>query len=147
MAFGSIEAMTYELLRHTLRYNVAQVLIDANAPLGQRLDLLIAIAQERDGHEWVELGEVLTRIKALARKRNLIAHNGVTFEMFIGKNGEFDFDEVIRNRKLRGSLIERSPPGHRMAFEELKKHRGEADTLDQELRHAAGEVLELLGGI
>jgi hypothetical protein len=81
VAFGSIEGMTYALMRSNFDAPVADVLLK-NMDLGKRLEVLIAMAQGRGGG-WIAIANVLKEVEKLAKKRNLIAHNGVTIDVFL----------------------------------------------------------------
>lgn len=141
MAFGSIEGSTYAALRHCARDPIAQPLIDANLNLKPRIEVLLAIAGTREGKRWERFARVLSEVKALAGKRNLIAHNGVGADVFVDAAGEYSMEETIRNHKKWPTKNARD----RIAFHELVVHRERAETLDGELIAALAKVLELVG--
>jgi hypothetical protein len=97
MAFGSIEGMTYALVRSNFDAAVADVLLKT-MDLGKRLDVLIAMAQGRGG-KWIAVADVLTKVEKLAEKRNLIAHNGVTVDVFLSPDNKMSITEAIRSHR------------------------------------------------
>lgn len=138
MAFGSIEALTYAMLRQCPRDPIAKPLVDANLPLRARLAVLIAIASSRHDEEWDQVAALLEGVAKLSSKRNLIAHSGVTFELSFGEDGSFAFRQVILNRKMGRS----ANPKQRIAFNDLVKHREAAENLERALVSSLGELLE-----
>lgn len=146
MAFGSIEGSTYYALRPCARDPIAQPLIDANLALKPRLDLLIAIAGAREGKRWESFASTLNKVKALAGKRNLIAHNGVGLDVFIDAAGEYFVEEGISNAKKWPVRDKKLAAKDRIAFDELTEHRKEAEALSLELSTGLFKLLELVGG-
>src|SRR5688572_13770928 len=89
MAFGAMEGVTYSALRHCPRDPIARSLIDANLGLKARNDLLIAIARTWSGPNWARFAFLLENLSTLAKKRNLIAHNGVGVNVYVDATGEY----------------------------------------------------------
>lgn len=131
MALGSIEGMTYALMRGNFDAPVADVLLKT-MDLGKRLDVLIAMARGRGG-KWIAVANVLKKVEKLADKRNLIAHNGVTVDVFLSPDNKMSLTEAIRSHRQRRDTRERTPSKYLILFEELVQHRKEAEALDGKL--------------
>jgi hypothetical protein len=142
MAFGNIEANTYLALRHMPLDPIGEPLIDANLNLKPRIEVLIAIASKRGGEQWLVFADALEKIKRLAAKRNLIAHNGVGFDVYINAAGEYYVEQAISNAKKR--QFGHKKPTDSVLFNELMEHRAEAEELDKQLGAALIEILKEL---
>lgn len=140
MAFGSIEGMTYALVRSNFDAPVADVLLK-NMDLGKRLEVLIALAQGKGGG-WIAIANVLKEVDKLAKKRNLIAHNGVTIDVFLSPENHLSVTETIRSHRHRRDTRTRTPPEYLVPFEQLVKHREEAEALDSQLLDVVRAVTE-----
>lgn len=145
MAFGGIEGITYAALRQCPRDPIAQPLVDSNLALTPRIDLLIAIANGRSRPQWGAFAAVLAKIKSLAKKRNLIAHNGVGLDVYVDAEGEYHVQEAIRNAKKRPPKTTRFEDRDRVAFHELVAHREEAEILSKLLHRAYFQLLAEIG--
>jgi hypothetical protein len=141
MAFGAIEASTYQALREFPSEPIADALIDLH--LRTRISVLLEICRARNTGPWKEFADALEGVHALNKKRNLIAHNSMGFDVFLDANGEYHMEQAISNAKK----LERFPPRKRdnVLFEELVKHREEAEELSVALSVALPLVLRELG--
>jgi hypothetical protein len=133
LAFGSIETLTYSALRHCPRDPIGQPLIDANLGLQPRIDLLIALAASRGLVPWVAFVEVLREIKQLASKRNLIAHNGVGYDVYVDPEGGVHVEEAVRSGRLAPDKFRKKTSKEKVVFQELEKLRVQAEALEARL--------------
>ncbi len=99
LCFGDIEFITFECLINFSRDNIFQSTSKMN--LNPRIDLIINIIQSRfTQDESAELIKLLKEAKELAEKRNLIAHNPLSFEIYEDEMGKIsEFKEVINSLK------------------------------------------------
>lgn len=143
MAFGGIEGTTYHALRNFPRDPIAGALIEANLMLKPRMELLVAVCRGRGDGPWLEFAEALEKIKKLASKRNLIAHNGMGFDVYVDSAGEYYVEQAISNAKKHGKFAQKKTSDS-VLFEELVAHRKEAEALNLELSSALVNVLNEL---
>ena len=142
MAFGNIEANTYLALRHMPLDPICAPLIEANLNLKPRIEVLIVIAKARGQGPWLLFADALEKIGKLAAKRNLIAHNGVGFDVYVSAAGEYYIEQAISNAKKRQFAQKKSNDS--VLFEELIAHREEAEALDKQLGTALMDLVKEL---
>jgi hypothetical protein len=99
LCFGDIEFITFECLINFSRDNIFQSTSKMN--LNPRIDLIINIIKSRfNDDESSELIMLLKETKNLADKRNLIAHNPLSFDIYEDEMGKIsEFTEVINSLK------------------------------------------------
>jgi hypothetical protein len=145
LALGTIEGLTYVLLRWCPRDPIYQTVVSANLGLATRIDLLVAIAEARSGKRWTAVSALLRQAKGLLHQRNLIAHNGLGFDIFIDATGAVSVEQVIGDRKKFNSVNEKRPSKDKVAYKEIVRHREQAEAIANQLSSAVLKVMELEG--
>lgn len=144
MAFGAIEGVTYQALRHLPTEPIAEPLIEANLMLKPRSQLLIAICRGKGRGPWSDFSDTLEKIQKLAAKRNLIAHNGMGLDVYVDSAGEYYIEQAISNARRHGSLAPRKA-NDSVLFNELVQHRKDAESLSMALSSALAAILREMG--
>ena len=130
MAFGAIEGMTIAMIRSNFDKPVAELLLTSD--LGKRLKLLIAMCEAK-AEGWNAVAKVLKRVEALANKRNLIAHNGVSLDVYLSPTKSLSIKHAIRSHRAPNDTRKPTEPRYLITFEELVKLRSDAEDLDDSL--------------
>lgn len=131
LAFGSIEHSTYLCLdvlpaEPTPKFN-------RTLGLGQRIDLLIELLESPQvvGDEQAALVQVLKKVKTLAERRNLIAHNTVLFGVF-EQAGKLSFNaEIVSGKDSK----------KRLTLAQTTDLADQVEALSSELWNAASPLL------
>ena len=132
LAFGSIEHATYLCLHTIPRDDIAQFV--KNLSLGARLDLLAEILASRAGPEVGRLLFWLNKVKKFTEHRNLVAHNGLSLNVFQG-DGKLEFlTEIVSARDKT----------KRVSLAQVTKLANEADELGQQFGAAVLAAVKAL---
>jgi hypothetical protein len=103
VAFGSIEHTTVVCLREIPKDSIWRF---AKAlKLTPRIDLLWELLEPHQQPECLKLADKLRQVKALARTRNLIAHNPLVLQMHEDGKGNRIFGSAIIAIHKEGHLI------------------------------------------
>jgi hypothetical protein len=145
LALGTIEGLTYVLLRWCPNEPIYQAVVCANLGLATRIEFLMAIAEGRCEQQWSTVSALLRKAKGLLHQRNLIAHNGLGFDIFIDATGEVSVEQVIGDGKKSKSVMEKRSARDKLAFREIVRHREQAEAIANELSGAVLKVLQLVG--
>jgi stage V sporulation protein SpoVS len=132
VAFGSMEWMTVVCLRDIPVDRIQRS--TRSFRLSQRIDLIQELLEVHEGDVFRLLSEKLTAVKALAEKRNFIAHNPLIFEVYASLDGDISHQQVITS-------IHR---GRRMTFPEIQAFAEEAEKLASDLTGAGLEAIREL---
>lgn len=121
IAFAAMESLTLQTLKEWLKPPVYRHVM--NMRFGQRVDLIVDLAQEQDAPaDKVEaFVRNLKKAKRLAAKRNAVAHNPLVLCLF---DEEHNLTEAIASDKKEHEIIE---------FEELEQLALQAEALEEEL--------------
>lgn len=93
VAFGSIEHATVIALQEVPKERIWSS--TKALALGQRIDLLLELLEQRSGDPAVELAKLLARAKAMSETRNLIAHNPLVLDVYASEGGSVEIRESI----------------------------------------------------
>ena len=94
--FGDIEVITYRCLERFPSENIFPSL--RGIKLGQRIDLISNVLQSKFGDTAKKMITLLGRVKHLAKQRNILAHNPMTWDIYKDEQGKIkDFKQVIRS--------------------------------------------------
>lgn len=132
IAFGSIEHVTVVCLRNIPRDPLHKS--TAALSLVPRVELLLEILAARPGKVFSELANGLSRIKPLAKIRNLIAHNPLVLQVFEAENGDYGFKELIVALHKEQSI----------SLPQLQKFADEAEQLAAELLQCSSAVFSTI---
>jgi hypothetical protein len=125
IAFGSIEYTVHTLLHDLPKDPIHKS--TAGLPLGQKIELLVAILDSRAGAKEGAMSRLLTKVKPLAEERNLIAHNPLALDVYMTSEGEPMLRETIRSlRKLHKHV----------SFDDVAQLREASETLAYDLLNA-----------
>ncbi|TYT73146.1 hypothetical protein [Desulfobotulus mexicanus] len=129
IAFGVMESITYECLKDWLKDSVYRSV--KNMQFAQRVNLVIDLAKEQDApKERIEIFiSNLNRVKKLAEKRNIIAHNPLVLNIF----QEGGYAEGIVSSKNENKFI---------CFDELEQLVIQAEALERELSESKMRLRE-----
>lgn len=130
MAFGAIEGMTIAMIRSNFEKPVAELLLASE--LGKRLKLLIAICEANAGG-WKAVAKVLKEVETLAKKRNLIAHSGVSLDVYLSPTNRLSIKHAIRSHRAPKESRKLTEARYLILFDELAKLRSDAEDLDDRL--------------
>lgn len=132
VAFGSIEAITVGCLSAIPIDRIQKS--TKSFRLNQRIELLQELLEAHSGDAYSLLSKKLAVAKALAHKRNLIAHNPLALEFYQDQQGELSHTEIIASLHTDA----------RMTLDELRAFADEAEKLAEDLAGAAIDVNRLL---
>ncbi|WP_303291716.1 hypothetical protein [Marinobacter sp. SS5-14b] len=130
IAFAAMEGLTLHCLKEWLKSPVYKHVM--NMGFAQRVDLVIDLAREQDSPEDKIEAFVknLKKAKALAKRRNAVAHNPLVLCLF---DEQEEFIEAIASEKKEDEVIE---------FEELEQLVSKAEALEQELSESKVRLRE-----
>lgn len=132
--FASIEESTFVLLKELPTENIFEATISLQ--FGQRVDLLLAVASDSNKvmpSTKNALIEKLKLAKNISEKRNLVAHNPLSVDIYKHKSEEeYKIVERIRSLKNQKKVIE---------IEELRELGVNTKKLALELNDLVNEVL------
>lgn len=134
VAFGSIEHTTVVCLRQIPKDQFRRFAKGLN--LTPRVDLLLEILESYPVPECIELSEKLERVKALAKTRNLIAHNPLVLEFYEDGNGGYAYKEAI-------AAIHRE--GHKITLAEVQDFAAKSEQLAGDLIGISMKAFKALG--
>lgn len=140
MAFGAIEAMTIAIIRSNFEMPVAELLLASD--LGKRLKLLIAMCKAKGGG-WKAVAKVLWEVETLANKRNLIAHSGVSLDVYLSPTHGLSIKHAIRSHRAPRDSRNPTEARYLIQFDELVKLRNDVEDLDHRLLTAVQAVTEV----
>ena len=124
VAFGSIESLTYTSIKAFSTDPIYKHLIKMR--LSSRIDVVVDLVSNKKLSEpnKREFIDNLKKVKKLAEKRNLIAHNPLVLQLFDNETGQDVFREIILSVKNERMHIE---------FDELMVVSQEAEKLSSSL--------------
>lgn len=99
IAFGDIENLVTSSLSFFAKDPIGKAAADL--PLAQRMDLLEAVLSPRETEARAELLESVQAIRRYSKKRNIVAHNGLTFSFFHGEGEGLRIVTSIRSSRGR----------------------------------------------
>jgi hypothetical protein len=85
LAFGEIENIVTFALKALPADPIGDVA--AELPFAQRMDLLAAVLAPHTTGPRADLLTALKEARAYARKRNVVAHNGISYSFFVDEDG------------------------------------------------------------
>ena len=97
ISFGDIEMITYRCIRTFPSENILPSV--RNMKLAARIDLICNVLSSKfDARDSNKMVSLLGRVKHLAKKRNLIAHNPMSLDIYENEQGKITgLKEVIRS--------------------------------------------------
>ena len=103
--FGEIERITIRCLRTFPSENIISSVIGMK--LSSRVDLICSILESKFSNgETNKIIPLLKKAKKLAEKRNILAHNPMSLDIYENEEGEiFKFKEVIKSLKNEKQYI------------------------------------------
>jgi hypothetical protein len=127
LAFGEIEhvcTISIEIISQDGIGDIASTL-----PIEKRIDILKAILSKREDGESAELLSELGGVKTYIKRRNLIAHNGLSF--FVKQNGKrIEFHYHIQSKRDKKFTLNYEQMEALTIETEQLKHRFNAAALD-----------------
>lgn len=132
IAFGGMEWMTVVCLREVPVDRIQRS--TKTFSLSQRIELIQELLEVHDGEVFKLLSDRLSAVKALAQKRNFIAHNPLVFDFYRSLDGELSHSQVIASMHK----------GHRMTLPELQTFADEAEKLASDLTGTGLEAIRTL---
>jgi hypothetical protein len=134
VAFGAIEHATIACLRTIPRNRIQKS--TQMFRLAQRVDLLLEILETREGDGFLQLSLCLSRVKELAKMRNIVAHNPLVLDFSIPDYSRgMAFTEVIAVTHREGLLI---------SLESVQRFAEESEKLASEIHGANAKVFAAL---
>ena len=132
IGFGDIEYITLECLHVFPTENIFPSVSKMN--LTPRIDLIINIVESRfqKEEEKSPIINCLNKAKDLAKKRNLIAHNPMSMDVYANDNNEiYGFKEVIASLRNKNNKIH---------FEDLEQLAKDVEEVKQRLMYEFGRL-------
>lgn len=129
LAFGSIEHGVFLAIRDIPESKVWRSAI--KMPFAARIELLTEIVEAIEGQPYVDLVETLNQIKALAKRRNIPAHNALVVDFYESEAGKFVMNQIIsspHNAK------------HKLTLDEVIAIANSAEFLSHEIYKRMAEI-------
>ena len=132
LAFGEIEYTCSSIIEHLSQDGIGE--FAATLPIEKRIEVLSAMLKKRDDDESADLLKELAKVKSYISRRNLIAHNGLSFTVVPnGKRIEFRYHiQSKRDNK------------NRLTYKQMESLTVEAEQLCHRFNVATLELWHLL---